>query len=89
MFDLLRQGVFYNRQSMFLQRANREGLLAQHSAINTALQARDPHAARDAVIAHLDYVESMLRDRQRAAANEAVAAQRLAHEQERAARARQ
>ena len=37
MFDLLQQGVFYNRQSMFQQRANRDGLLAQHTAINTAL----------------------------------------------------
>ena len=88
MFDLLRQGVFYNRQSMFQQRVNREGLLAQHSAINTALQARDPAAARAAVTTHLDYVETMLRDRQRATSNEAVASQRLAHEQERAARAR-
>ena len=88
MFDLLRQGVFYNRQSMFQQRANREELLAQHSAINAGLQARDPAAARAAVTAHLDHVETLLRDRQRAAANEAVASQRLAHEQERAARAR-
>lgn len=88
MFDLLRQGVFYNRQSMFQQRANREGLLAQHSAINTALQARDPGGARKAVTTHLDYVEAMLRERQRAAQNEVVANQRLAHEQERAARAR-
>ena len=88
MFDLLRQGVFYNRQSMFQQRANREELLAQHSAINAGLQARDPAAARAAVTAHLDHVETLLRDRQRAAANEVVASQRLAHEQERAARAR-
>jgi GntR family transcriptional repressor for pyruvate dehydrogenase complex len=86
MFDLLQQGVFYNRQSMFRQRVNRDGLLAQHTAINTALQARDPEAARAAVTEHLEYVELMLRDRQRAAANETSAAQRLAHEQERAAR---
>lgn len=86
MFDLLQQGVFYNRQSMFQQRANRDGLLAQHTAINTALQARDPDAARAAVTAHLDYVEMMLRERQRAEANELTAEQRLAHERERAAR---
>ncbi|PWR01582.1 GntR family transcriptional regulator [Meridianimarinicoccus roseus] len=86
MFDLLQQGVFYNRQSMFRQRANREGLLAQHTQINAGLQARDPDAARSAVIAHLDFVEAMLRDRQRAEANERTAEQRLAHERERAAR---
>jgi len=88
MFDLLRQGVFYNRQSMFRQRSNREDLLAQHGAINAALQARDARAARAAVQGHLDHVETLLRERQRAAANEAVAAQRLAHERERGARSR-
>lgn len=88
MFDLLRQGVFYNRQSMFHQRSNREDLLVQHGAINAALQARDAPAARAAVQAHLDHVEQLLRERQRATANEAVAAQRLAHEQERTARTR-
>lgn len=86
MFDMLQQGVFYNRQSMFQQRATREGLLAQHSAINEGLQARDPDAARAAVTEHLDFVEMMLRARQRASENERIAEQRLAHERERAAR---
>lgn len=88
MFDLLQKGVFYNRQSMFRQRANRDGLLDQHTAINRALQNRDPEAARAAVVDHLDFVEVMLRDRQRADANERTAEQRLAHERERAARAK-
>lgn len=85
MFDLLRQGVFYNRQSMFRQRTVREQLLQQHKAINSALQARDPAAAREAVEAHLGFVEATLRDEARARDNEAVAAQRLAHQEERAA----
>ena len=48
MFDLLRAGVFYNRQAMFRQRTTRDMLLDQHRAINTAVQARDPAAARAA-----------------------------------------
>lgn len=82
MFDLLRQGVFYNRQVMFQQRTSRAALLDQHKAINAALQDRDPDGARAAVVAHLDYVESCLRDQQRARRNEEIARQRLTHERE-------
>jgi GntR family transcriptional repressor for pyruvate dehydrogenase complex len=83
MYELLREGVFYNRQIMFRQRTHRETLLDQHRAINIALQARDPDAAREAVAAHLDHIEGALRAERRAAANEAVARQRLEHEAER------
>ena len=54
MYQLLRDGVFYNRQVMFKQRTTRQALLDQHRAINAALQARDPDAARDAVHANLE-----------------------------------
>ena len=80
MYDLLRNGVFYNRQVMFKQRTTRGDLLDQHRAINDALQARDPDAARTAVEAHLDYVERALRDQKKAERNEDVARQRLDHE---------
>ena len=80
MFDLLREGVFYNRQVMFRQRTSRASLLEQHRAINTALQARDPAAARNAVEDHLGYVENALREQQKADRNESVARQRLRHE---------
>ena len=80
MFDLLRQGVFYNRQMMFKARTTRDMLLDQHRAINAALQARDPAAARAAVEAHLGYVEEALLDQIKAAQNEEVARQRLEHE---------
>jgi GntR family transcriptional repressor for pyruvate dehydrogenase complex len=80
MYDLLRAGVFYNRQIMFRQRITRAALLDQHRAINTALQARDPEAAAAAVRAHLEYVEHSLRDHRRAEANEDIARLRLAHE---------
>ena len=83
MFQLLREGVFYNRQVMFRQRTTREALLHQHRVINQALQARDPAAARAAVEAHMAYVETALRDQQRAQRHEAIAQQRLEHEQRR------
>ena len=80
MFDLLRQGVFYNRQMMFQQRTTRDAILDQHRAINAALQDRDPKAARQAVEDHLSFVERCMADQQRASRNEEVAQQRLAHE---------
>lgn len=80
MYDLLRQGVFYNRQVMFKQRTSRAALLDQHRAINTALQARDPAGARAAVEAHLDYVQQALEDQRRAERNEEIARQRLQRE---------
>ncbi len=80
MFDLLKEGVFYNRQIMFRNRVTREQLLAQHRAIRDALAARDPAAARATVEAHLDYVAQSLTDQQRALRNEEVARQRLDHE---------
>lgn len=79
MYELLREGVFYNRQIMFKQRTTRKALLDQHRAINDALQARDAPAARAAVEAHLDYVQTALRTEMRAAENEKVARQRLDH----------
>ncbi|NNE51501.1 MAG: FCD domain-containing protein [Sulfitobacter sp.] len=80
MYDLLRGGVFYNRQIMFKQRTSRAALLDQHREINEALQARDPAGARAEVERHLDYVEKCLLDQQRAERNEEIARQRLAHE---------
>jgi len=83
MFDLLREGVFYNRSVMFKQRTTRGALLDQHRAINEALQARSANAARAAVEAHLDYVKQALTDQQTAMRNEGIAKQRLAHEKKR------
>lgn len=83
MYQLLREGVFYNRQIMFKQRATRGMLLDQHRAINEALQQRNPEGSRAAVEEHLNYVEICLRDQIKADHNEAVAQQRLDHEIER------
>lgn len=83
MYQLLREGVFYNRQIMFKQRMTRESLLHQHAAINDALQARDAAAARAAIEAHLDFVSAALHEHARAERNEAIARQRYEHEQTR------
>jgi GntR family transcriptional repressor for pyruvate dehydrogenase complex len=83
MYQLLREGVFYNRQVMFKQRTTRDTLLNQHRVINDALQARDPQAARASVEAHLDYVRASLTDQQKAEQNEQIAMQRYEHEKAR------
>jgi len=82
MYDLLREGVFYNRQIMFQQRMTRTALLEQHAAINDAIQARDPAAARRAVQSHLDYVEQALLSHQKAERHEEIAQMRYAQELE-------
>jgi GntR family transcriptional repressor for pyruvate dehydrogenase complex len=79
MYELLREGVFYNRTIMFKQRTTRDTLLDQHRAINTALQARDPAGARAAVEAHLTYVENSLFDQQKSDINEVFAQKRFEH----------
>lgn len=83
MFELLKQGVFYNRQMMFRNRMTRDSLLDQHAAMNAAIQARDPAAARAAVEAHMSYVEQAFQDHLRNEKHEAIARQRFQHEQER------
>ena len=80
MYQLLREGVFYNRSIMFKQRMTRDHLLDQHRAINDALQARDRAGARAAVTAHMDYVEGALSDQQKADRNETFAKKRFEHE---------
>jgi GntR family transcriptional repressor for pyruvate dehydrogenase complex len=82
MYALLEGGVFYNRQVMFQQKTSRTALLDQHRAINAALQARDPSAARAAVETHLSYVQTALVDQQRTERNEAIARQRLDQQQQ-------
>ena len=79
MFNLLHEGVFYNRQMIFRQRGTRDELLAQHSAVNDALQARDPVGARQAAEAHLTYVETLMSDLKRSERNEEIARLRFEH----------
>lgn len=79
-YDLVREGVFFNRQVLFERNVTRDMLLDQHRDVNSALQARDPVAARKAVEAHLDYIQSAVRDHRQAEHNEKIARQRLDHE---------
>jgi len=78
MFQLLRAGVFYNRQAIFRQNTTRQALLEQHRRINDAVQSRNPADAADSVRKHLDFVESALRNQQHQARNETTAKQRFA-----------
>ncbi|MFD0978885.1 FadR/GntR family transcriptional regulator [Tropicimonas aquimaris] len=79
MYQLLQEGVFFNRKAMFRQRTTRVALLDQHRAIHDAIRQRDPAAARNAVEAHLDYVQQAMLDQRRADHHEMVARQRLQH----------
>jgi len=83
MFDLLRAGVFYNRQMMFKRRTTRATLLDQHRAINAALQRRNPEAARAAVEAHLGYIQIELAELRRAEKHEEIARLRIEQERDR------
>lgn len=83
MFELLREGVFYNRTVMFKQRMTRDALLDQHRQINDALQNRDPEGARAAIESHLRFVENALFNQQKTERNEAFAKKRLDHENRR------
>lgn len=80
MYDLLREGVFYNRQVMFSQKVTKADLLEQHRKINEAIQARDGTRARAAIERHLDQVCGAYEDQRRAERNEEIARQRLDHE---------
>jgi GntR family transcriptional regulator, transcriptional repressor for pyruvate dehydrogenase complex len=80
MYDLLRSGVFYNRQVMFKNRLTRDHLLDQHRAINDAIQGRDPAAARAAIEAHMDFIQGAMAEQAKAGRNEAIAKLRLEHE---------
>ncbi|TQS71621.1 FCD domain-containing protein [Rhodobacteraceae bacterium] len=77
MFELLNDGVFYNRGTLFKNRATRAKLLAQHRAINDALQARDGPAANAAVADHLRFVEVEMSQIRKAERNEHTAQLRL------------
>ena len=82
MFEMLRAGVYYNRQVMFKVRTTREALLDQHRAIHDAIVERDPIRARQAVVDHLAFVETCMHEEKKADANEEIARLRFAKERE-------
>ena len=77
MLEMLRAGIFYNRQLLFQVKATRNELLDQHCAINVAIQARDAVAAQGAVADHLNFIEKALHQHIRQKRNEVIAYQRL------------
>ena len=79
MFDLLRKGVFYNRQLLFGVRDTRDLLLEHHRAIHDAIMARNPAAARAAVDEHLGFIEIAMREHIRVNAQEEIAKLRYQH----------
>lgn len=83
MFEMLRAGVFYNRQVMFNLRATGSSLLDQHRKIHDAIQGRDPKAARKAVEDHLSFVENCMIEQKKSDSNETTALLRYRHEKER------
>lgn len=80
MFEMLRAGVFYNRQVMFKVRTTRTALLDQHRKIHDAILDRNPAAARKAIEAHLDFVETCMHEEKKADAKEEIAKLRFAQE---------
>lgn len=77
MQDLLHKGVLYNRAQVFGLTATKDLLLAQHAAINEALQRRDGPGARKMVEAHLDYVAECLTAQRQADEHDQLARRRL------------
>ena len=80
MFQLLREGVFYNRQIIFRQKTTRQTLLEQHHQINQSIQARDPQGARRAIEQHLGFVKQALKAERAHEKNEAIARLKLGRE---------
>ena len=56
--DLLRQGVFFNRENLYRRPGVREALLDQHLRIGAAILAGDLDAAEAAAAAHLAFVRA-------------------------------
>ncbi len=79
MFEMLRMGVFYNRQVMFQQQTTRAALLNQHRAINDAVQARDSEAAQKSVEDHLNFVKSALQNQRITDHHDKVAQLKIDH----------
>lgn len=60
LFDHLWRSQKLIRETMFMADQNKKRLLAQHSAILSAIKARDPQKANAAVVEHLDFAEREL-----------------------------
>lgn len=76
-YQLLADGVFYNREHLYGYPGSRDQLLEQHRAIHEAVLDGNPDAAREAARSHISYVEAMMREVQRTGQWRAVSQLRL------------
>ena len=77
-YDLMRRGVFYNRDFLYTRPGGRAALLAQHQTIARAILARDAAAACAAAEDHLRYVRSAFTAGQEEEGRMRIARKRLA-----------
>lgn len=75
-FQLTRQGVFYNRKFLKSIDGTGQALVEQHLAIGEAILNGQPEAAEAAAIAHIDFVEESFRKGLEAHQREAIARKR-------------
>lgn len=75
-YDLTREGVFYNRRFLRTMDGTGEALLRQHIAIVDAIKSGDPEQARRAACEHMDFVEASFRKGQEQVIRETLAAKR-------------
>lgn len=75
-YDLTRQGLFYNRKFLRTMDGTGKKLLDQHRAIVEAILDGDPERAEATARAHLDFVETSFRVGQEQSAREERAAKR-------------
>ncbi len=75
-YDLTRQGVFYNRRFLRTMDGTGEVLLQQHKDIAQAILDGDPDRAEAAARNHMDFVETSFRTGQEQQAREIRAAKR-------------
>lgn len=75
-YDLTKQGLFYNRKFLRTLDGTGKALLNQHQQIADAIYAGDPDQAAAAALFHLDYVEQCFRKGQAQEQRERLAAKR-------------
>ena len=76
-FNLLADGVFYNREMISDQCGGRERLLEQHKTIYEAVMEGQPDRSRKAVHGHMSYVMEVLQERGDYQGREATSRRRL------------
>ncbi|MBB3930431.1 GntR family transcriptional repressor for pyruvate dehydrogenase complex [Kaistia hirudinis] len=84
-YRLLSEGVFRNRSRLYGKDGSRDALLAQHRSLLAAIATGDAAMARNAGIAHIDYVEAALKADAEAGARLEIATRRLIQFEERSA----